>query len=540
MTHPTATTPTASHPATTPDPPTGPLPVVARPGPWQRVMAAGGSIGPTGRQSTFVVAVVVIAALTAALRLINQASAYDLFIDEIQYADVANSFAAGHGPELFGGPFFLHPPLFFGYLSLLQGGPSIPLTVGHVLALRPLVVPFAVLNALLVIFIARRFTGRRSALVAGLLYAADPFIVRFDSRVMLEAPTLTATLAGLLAALIAVERTGRARDTWLLLAGVAFGVAICTKSTSALITTVPLLLMVGFGVGPRRSEAAGVIAVQCAVYACYVAVVAAIGRFPDWFTQTLHGVVRATGAPQTGFTSSAAPSFADRLAARLGQFGPSYLLIVVAVGAIAVFVFEDYRSRGPGGRHSVITNDAASRLLTCWLGGMLVAIGYTTAFGELEEQTFYLMAVPSTIVIAVLAARTHTVAGKVVLWGSVAAVVAWSAVVWTGVHTTPDDAYRRMAEHLAPLAKPGTAIALGESTAQFVTPGFVIVPLQGSTAPAGARYALVSTELSRLRLSPITPEDIAALDRRYPLVFVTYGRTAGDLKLYDVSHQAAR
>lgn len=491
--------------------------------------------GPRVQRGAFAAALLVVAAVTAALRLFNQSQSYELFMDEIQYADVANSFVRGQGPELFGDSFFLHPPLLFGYLAALQG-PGLPyMTMEHVLGLRPLMVVFGAVNSVLVVLIARRLTGRRIALLAGLLYAVDPFIVRFDSRVMLEAPTLTATLAGLAAGLVAVASTGRRRTVLLVLAGIAFGIAVTTKSTSALVTTVPLLLMCAFSSGPRRREAAGMIAVQCSVYGCYVVWATATGRFGEWFGQTLSGVLRATAHPETGFTAAGSPTLIDRLIIRLTQFGPSYLLIGAAVLAIAVLVFEDVRSRGRVGRHSLFSDDAVVRMLTCWLGGVLLAIGYTAGFGELEEQTFYLMAVPSTVVIALLVARMHDRRGRIALGVAVGAVLLWSSQAWLNVHTVPDDGYRRVIEHLAPLAGSGKIIALGEYTGQFVLPGFGLVGLDGATPPPGADLVLVSTHLSEAKLAPITTEDIAELDRRYELAFVAGGRSSGELRLYDVT-----
>lgn len=490
---------------------------------------------PFAHRIAFFAAVLGIAAVTAALRLFHQTISYELFIDEIQYAYVSNSIAAGHGPTLFGDPFFLHPTLFFAYLSSFIGQPVPYLTPQFVLSLRPLVIPFAVANCVLVIAIARRITSRRCALVAGALYSLDPFIVRFDSRVMLEAPTLTATLAGLAAALVAVQSQGRRRTTMVVLAGLAFGIAVTTKSTSALVTTLPLLLILAVSGGPRRRETITMIAIQCGVYGIYVAWVIETGHFGDWFAQTLHGVVRAAAKPQTGFNSISSPTFGDRIVAQATQFGPSYLLIAVAGGAIAVLVFEEIRSRGRVGRHSIRDAEPHIRMLTCWLGGVILAIGYTAAFGELEEQTFYLMAVPATVVIAVLAARTHSRIGRAALWSAVAAVLLWSGQVWFTVHTEPDDAYLKLAAYLQPLAGSGDPIAMGEKTAQFVSPGFVIVALDGTATPPGAKFALVSTELSRLNLSTSTTEDIAKLNRRYPVVFVAGGRTVGELRLYDLT-----
>ncbi len=50
-----------------------------------------------------------------------------------------------------------------------------------------------------------------------------------------------------------------------------------------------------------------------------------------------------------------------------------------------------------------------------------------------------------------------------------------------------------------------------------------------------SRYALVSTELTEQGLAPAPPELLDELARRYTLVFTAHGRTAGDLRLYDLN-----
>jgi hypothetical protein len=493
------------------------------------------------RPWVFVAVLVAIAVATAVLRLFHQASSYELFIDEIQYADVGNSMSLGHIPRLFGDLFYLHPPLFFTYLAAVQGAPVPFMTVAFVLGLRPFVVVFAVINSFLVAEVARRLAGRRAAVVAALLYALDPFVVRFDSRVMLEAPTMAATLAGLVALLAAMKYGGSQRWGLLVLAGAMFGVAITTKSTFALVTTLPMLLMCVAPAGPKRREALLVIVVQCAVYGLYVLWAAGTTHFDDWYTQTMHGVVRATAKPQTGFTSDTAPSFVSRIMGQLAQFGPSYLLIGLAGCAIAALVVAEARTLWRAGiRHGLRAQPGSgtpARTMTWWIIGVVVAVGYTAAFGELEEQTFYLIAVPSTIVVATTLVRiTPRWGTQVVAWCVVSACLVWAAQVWAVVHTTPDDAYARLAQYLAPERDKGTVVALGEYTGQFVLPGFDLVPIETADAPKGAKYALVSTSLTALGLAPISGEVESEMDKRYPVVFSADGRTVGQLRLYDLQH----
>jgi 4-amino-4-deoxy-L-arabinose transferase-like glycosyltransferase len=484
------------------------------------------------------------------LRFHHQSSSYELGIDELQYAFVGNSFAAGQGPELFGQPFFLHPPLFFVLLGSLIGQPVAFVSVPFVVGLRWVELVFAGLNALLVVSIARRVVGPSrlgypAALIAGALYALDPFVVRFDSRLLLEAPAMTATLAGLLAALLAVERAGRARVIWLVVAGLMLGVAVTTKSTSALTTTLPMLLVFATGRVLRRREAAGVIALQISVYNSYVWWTAGTGRFTDWFDATLGGVFRAVGVrSETGFNAPGAPSFVERVTANLSQFSPSYLLIAVAGGYLVMALYRDLDAGASRGRHAAGTDATAAttRLLVYWLVGVAASVAYTFVFAEIEEQTFYLFAVPSTLVIAVMITRAARRGPRVqvLMAALVTVLLAGSSAVWWNVHVrTTDDAYLEVAEFLAPSANTGTVIALGEQTAQFVLPGFLLVTIDDAER-THARYALVSTQLAKLGLAPISTQVIDDLAEKHPVAFQASGRTSGDLIVFDLTRKLPR
>jgi 4-amino-4-deoxy-L-arabinose transferase-like glycosyltransferase len=481
-------------------------------------------------RAAFVLATLALVAATVALRLYHQTTAYEVSMDEIQYADVANSFAAGLGPRLFGDPFFLHPPLFFAMLGATISTPAAPMTLPFVISLRWFEVVFACANVALVVAVTRRITGRKAALVAGVLYALDPFVVRFDSRLFLEAPTMTFILGGLLALAVAVERSGQVRTGLLLAGGVLFGAAVTTKSTAALVTAVPLLIMFATGWVLRRREAFGVLAAQCGVYGLYVAVVAASGSFAVWYDQTLGGVFRAIGVHAvTGFNAKGAPSFLARLSANATLFTPSYLLIALAAGFVGWQVLR--LGLAVARRRAVVVRPVAALFLV-WLSGIFAAVAYTFAFAEIEEQTFYLLAVPATIVVAAMTARgTLPWKARAIVLGAVPALAVSAAAVWVGVHTVRDDAYLQMEQYLATRAEKGTALALGEYTAQFVSPGYVILPI---TQAGYARYALVSTQLSALGLAPVTSEGIDDLLAAHPIAFEADGRTSGRLILFDL------
>ncbi|GAA4772353.1 hypothetical protein GCM10023200_00840 [Actinomycetospora chlora] len=488
--------------------------------------------GP-GSRVLFWVLLGLLAGATVALRAWHQGTAYELFMDEIQYADVGNSFAAGHGPELFDEPFFLHPPLLFALLGLVIGQPVDHMTVEFVLGLRPVELVFAAANVLLVVGIARRVVGPWAALLAGLVYALDPFVVRFDSRLMLEAPMMFGILAGVLALLVAVDRTSRsARLAWFAVGGVAWGIAITTKSTAALITAFPLLIMFVTSWGLRRREALGVLAVQASVYATYVVWVLATGNVGPWFDQTIAGTLRAVGIiKQTGFNAPHSSSFTDRLLAQGVWFFPSYLLI----GWRSLRVGRE----GTHGSHALRGDGDDLGLLTCWLAGVLAAIVYTFGLGEVEEQTFYLLAVPSTVVVAMLVTQMASwrTGARIALTVVVTLVLTSSAIIWSTLRTDRDDTYLRLVEYMYATIDVQNEIAVGEHTAQFVLPGYGIHELDSidSARRTFSRYALVSTELTEQGLAPAPPELLDELARRYTLVFTAHGRTAGDLRLYDLN-----
>ena len=527
--------------------------------------ARSGSVVPGSRlpadRAGFVVGAVVVAALAVGLRAFHQLSAYELFMDEIQYADVANSFAAGRGAMLFDEPFYLHPPLAFLVFALGVVHPADHMTVGSVLALRPLLLVFAFLDTLLVVAVTRRVVGRRAALLAGVVYALDPFVVRFDSRVMLEAPMMFCVLAGVLCLLVAVEReTPRARRGFLVAGGLLFGLAVTTKSTSGLITAVPLMIMIVTAWGLRRREAAGVLALQFGVYGVYVLTVALRGDIGYWFDQTLAGTFRALGLiKETGFSSHDAPSFTSRILANLSVFASSYALIGVASCAAVYLLAIGWRTlRGPrtgrrgahtaGGAHArnragspLVSADPAEAtlsLVTCWLAGVLVAILYTGALGEVEEQTFYLLAVPSTVVVGLLVTQAGrwVLPWRLVAGAAVVALLAGSLGAWWQVHSVRDDTYAQVIPQVYARIDHSAQICLGEQTAQFVMPVFGVHKLTSLDIARrnACHYAIVSTALSGLGLANSTTELNDELARDYPVVLSAHGRTSGDLLVYDL------
>nr|WP_246326289.1 phospholipid carrier-dependent glycosyltransferase [Actinomycetospora corticicola] len=429
------------------------------------------------------------------------------------------------------------------------------MTVEFVLSLRPANLLFAAANTALVVACARRVVPRWAALVAGACYALDPFVIRFDSRLMLESPMLFGVLAGLLCLLLAAESpTGRRRWVLLVAGGLLWGLAITTKTNAGLVTGLPLLIMLVFSWGLRRREAATVFGCEIGFYLCYVLWTVVTGRFLGWAEQTFGGVLRAVGlVKETGFSSANSPSFSSRIVANLSLTGTSYVLIGVASVFAAWVVLLSWRSlrvRGEPGDRFADPRDLGGRVrapgehalavIVCWIAGVLGAITYTFGLGEVEEQTFYLLAVPLSVVAGLLvtrAARARRWAASIAL-ALVVVVLACSGAIWWNIRSQTDDTYSAFSAWLFANVDPkATHIALGEHTAQFVMPGYGVFPLRSidDARASNSRYGVVSTQLSELGLADLTPATIAELDRRYPVVFLAHGRTAGDLKVYDFS-----
>ncbi|MGW7007054.1 glycosyltransferase, partial [Streptomyces sp. NPDC054933] len=336
--------------------------------------------------------------LSLGLRLAFNHRSYDVFVDEITYATIGRNLATGHGVTLYGHLFELHPPAFFALLAAVIKaiGPQSD-TLHLVLALRPVDAVAGSLTAVAVTALLGRTVRLPISLAAGLLLACDPFLNRFDSRVMLEAPATAAAALGMLV-LARTPATRRARAATGVLAGLLFAVSITTKELYALITLVPLAVLAFCAQGAVRRLRLTAVATTVAGYGVYVTATAATGGWSAWWTQKTAGVARAIGTRQiTGFnrpTATAPASLGHRLLANLGQFGVPYTLI--AIGACATVWLLLRRARRPW----LFTARPTWSVVTAWAAGALFFLLYAIGFGTLEEQMFYPLVVTSTAALA--------------------------------------------------------------------------------------------------------------------------------------------
>ena len=180
-----------------------PTPAAVLPGP------TGATVASATRALEWTLAgLVVLIALV--VRATGLTSANDLFIDELTYADLAAMLAAGRLPALFGEPFFLHPPggmLLDAATIRLLGLRGTPMDL--VFEVRWVHAALGVLMVLLGYLVVRSVTTRVVAVLAGLVLALDPFLLRNDTRVMLETPMTAFLVGGLLGLLVAVAQPRR-------------------------------------------------------------------------------------------------------------------------------------------------------------------------------------------------------------------------------------------------------------------------------------------------------------------------------------------
>ena len=512
------------------------------------------------------------------IRLMLHGASFDLFGDEIIYADLGHSVINGGFPRFGGGLFFLHGPGFF-YLEAgwerLLGTPAG--LVARVYQMRTLNALLAAITAAVLVLLGTRAASLSAGVAAGLLFALDPFCIRQNDRVLLEtammlwvllgylvlAPLVTsarpaspareaeaggtqagATQAGATQAGATQAGGGRSRAAGRLRAagaGLLFGCAILTKDEAAIITLLPLLAAAAADWGPRRPLIWLTVGAAMLPYAVYLLVTAANGLFGQLWAAKTAGVQRLLGLTQsTGFHSAGGGSLAARLIAEAPWFAPTYVVLILAVPALVLVL----RRGGP-----------LPRMLGLMYCASAVALGYALTVGTLEEQELYLLIVPTLLLIPVSVtllrppragrdaagpARPHSSASRAT---AIAAVLALALVLGVNAVTagqwlrSPDDGYVRLGGYLAAHVRPGTPVAAIEgdiTTSQLLAGRNPVTTWAVPDPPARpeVRYAVVQwgpVDSGYSRLSPAQVRHLVAGGR---LVFSFRGRTYGQLALY--------
>ncbi len=400
------------------DPPDGAAP---RPRAWRHVL------GSTPLLAT------ALAAVALLVRSVGLNRSFELWIDEMHYADLGASLGRGEMPALADGPFFLHPPGFFAvegaaiHLFGLETGDGMDLVAD----LRWLTASLGALSVALAFVLVRRVAGTWPAVWAALLLAFEPFVLRNNSRVFLETPAALAVLAGLLVLVRHLDAPERGRPRARLLgAGLLLGLAVLTKDVFAVYAVLPVLLAVAWRRTLRASEAGTVLAGVALPYAGYLTLLWATDHLGLWAEAKGAGLLRLVGAEQTtGFNAPGAPSLSERLVDQVSAYGTSYLLLLLCpvVGLVAAC------SRRPGRRLVGLT------AVVMGLLGVFLA-----AFGTLEEHFGYPIVLAGVTALAVCAAMVweHRPSLRVPVVSVAVALLAAVAVMGLRLELTDDDGFR--------------------------------------------------------------------------------------------------
>jgi 4-amino-4-deoxy-L-arabinose transferase-like glycosyltransferase len=482
------------------------------------------------------------------LRLYEIRRSYDIFIDEVSYTRVALNLAHGSGLTLYGKPFDLHPPtafsLFAGVILLfgLHGG-----LVAVLMDLRVVTATCGALIAVAVYFLADAASKRRTAALAALLVAIDPFAILYDSRVMLEAPAQLATVSTMafLAAACRAQET-RATRRLLAAAGLCAALAVTTKETFGLVVVATLLVLVVTGWVVSRRQSLAVLAMAAIGYAIAITSTALSTGFGYWWQAKVSDFLRLVGtSQQTGFN---APSTHVSLLSRVFADGPEFAMTYVVLfcgsimGALLLWRYRPWahvRAHSRKAPSELGPRERAIILIAVWTlcaGGYLA---YATLFGSIEEQMYYILLTPTIVSFVLWLARTLGRArrsARSVASLFLAVVLAYNAIVWGVVHTRSDSEYLTFLHWEASHIPPGQVISVTENIAQFIVQNAVLGQWHtlAQLRQHHVDYVLVSTDLVEERYGLAGQNFASMLERNAKLVFEVKGPSDGSLQLYNV------
>ena len=339
-----------------------------------------------------VVTVAVLMALAGGLRFVNLGRSYDLWEDEVNYVDLSSSIRHGHFPPLFASaPFLLHPPLFFslsaGWLALLHTSGSYFHVVDTVRALN---VIFAVISTGLLYDLGTRLGRRFTGIMAALLFAFDPYVMRQNGRAMIETSTVMFVLAGYVVLLRLYQQRSRRPVVDAVGAGLLLGLSVISKEMAIVLIVIPIggAILWRWGIG-RRLHAL-VLGAAVVPYTAYLVMLIAVGQFGDFVQQQTGGVQRMLGLEKTtGFSRAGSPSLVHTLLAQVTGFGVTYL--ISGLGLLASLYLLKTVDRDDQRLFALVTIAGAGTL------------AYAVVFGTIEEQFLYLLYVPAILSVAVAA-----------------------------------------------------------------------------------------------------------------------------------------
>lgn len=458
-----------------------------------------------------------------ALRAFGLGTANELFIDELTYARLAVAVSSGELPNLSGAPFFLHPPGSFALNGVLVNLLSLDgTTMEIVYQLRWVNALLGALVVLLAHQLARRVTTPGIALVVAVVLAFDPFVLRNDSRVMLETPATAALLAGWLV-LISFRRPA--------IAGLLFGCAVLTKDITLVLVAVPLLLAITWRRTMPHRIALRAFAATLVPYTVYLVVLLFTGHLGEFLSSKTLGLCRMAGLVQiTGFNAPGAPSLTGRLADQVTHFGTSYVLITLCLFA---------------GAGTALCAGPARRLIGLFAFACGAFGVYAATTGTLEEQFGYYLLVPSVLALAALAAenRERSVVGRRAVVVVVGVFTALTVLLGVTSRFQTDDSYRRVSAWLDGNIAPGTSVGLTNVTMEFAflpRHGYGVWPSLLSLKDHRAQYVVTQSRTLAQGYGYATPGLLDWLKAHARSVHVEEGPTGGQTVVWQLDGLAVR
>ena len=475
--------------------------------------------------------------LALLIRLALRVRSFDVFGDEFIYTQLGRSVISGGFPRFDGGLFFLHGPAFF-YLEAgwarLAGNQSDVL--GWIYEMRTLNALLAGATAVAVVLLVTRASSLRAGAAAGLLFCLDPFCIRQNDRVMLETAMMLWVMLGYLVFTTLIGCVPSRRD-WprAIGAGLLFGCAVLTKDEGALLTVLPLLAAAALRWGPRRALILLTAGTTVAVYAVYVAVVAANGQIQGLWQEKTSGIERMLGLVQvTGFHSSGGGNLLSRIIAEVGFFGTTYAVLALAVPALVVVLRR-------GGQ--------VPRMLGLLCCAAVVTLGYALVLGTLEEQELYLLAVPSLLIIPVAATLLRAgrrgqstpapsrrrIPRNAAIAATLALALSLNIAVSVRWLQQPDDGLRRLLQYMVAHVPAGTRVN-DDASAYLLADRYDVGSWQtpADLSEEHVRYVVVEWGLINQDYSDQTRSQVQNLIGNGRLVFSFSERTNGQIALYQL------
>ncbi|MBN9129572.1 MAG: oligosaccharide flippase family protein [Paenarthrobacter ureafaciens] len=470
---------------------------------------------------------VLVTAAGFGVRALGLERGFELWVDEMLYVRLGESVGAGEFPTLPDGPFFLHPPGYFlleaGVLKVFGlSGDIIPMT----LQLRWLNAVLGAVTVGLGYLLIRKLAGLAAAWLTAVILSFEPFILRNNSHAFLETSAMVPALAGMVLLVGSREGEGRLRSCARLAgAGLLLGYSVVCKDFFLICTIATVLAALAWKKTLPWRQGLVVTGFGIVPYAVYLLVVTVHGHFPAWQWAKSHGVVRMSGVEKsTGFTAEGSPSIVSRLVEQVGQFGTSYLLLVLCPVAGLLLCFSIH----------------AGRRLMGLAGLALGAAGtYSALFGTFEEQYGYGVMVVGALcaVLFVVELRERFPGTRKAL--AVIAVIHVVLTVALGLRTalTQDNGFVRADEWIQANLPVDARISVTNSTGHFAymhDPRFGIWPDAPLMEQNGVSYVLTQSKPTRQGYGYANPAMLAWLEEHATPMVTTAGPTNGETTVWYV------